>query len=110
LDEQASFADAWAEMALAQGHAAIAVQLWSRMAMILAEISIQLAPVRRIYRDAQLERARDLLGSAAFDAAWDAGRALTWAQIRAMVEDGSPHDWSAPMYRTTDDGRSAAAS
>ena len=74
---------ALAELAIIVAHDndyRLAARLWGSASGLSEQIGAPLWPAERITYDKQLATARAHLGHAAFDAAWQAGRQLSWEQ------------------------------
>ena len=77
-------------MASDQGRHARWVRLWSAADALRKQIGAALHPNEQPRYDQEIAKARQDLGEAAFAAAWDAGRAMTWEQAVEYALSDAP--------------------
>jgi len=81
----AEYLEAFAKLALATERPDRATRLLGAADVLRTRIGIPVPPVEQPDYDRALASARDQLGPAAFEAAWDEGRAMDWEQAAAYA-------------------------
>jgi tetratricopeptide (TPR) repeat protein len=77
--------EAFASLTTREGRGERAVRLWGAAAALRDALGTPLSRRDREKRESELAMIRTSLGAAAFAAAWDAGRAMTWEQATAYA-------------------------
>jgi tetratricopeptide (TPR) repeat protein len=86
----AEYLEAFAKLALAGEAPGRAARLLGAAAALRDEIGTPVPPVEQADYDQALARAREQLGLAAFETAWDEGRLLDWKQAAAYALESQP--------------------
>jgi predicted ATPase/DNA-binding SARP family transcriptional activator len=63
----------------------VAVRIWGTASEFRSHIAFFLSPNMEAKLEPLLDKAREVLGSNVFDAAWEAGRSETWEQVVAQI-------------------------
>jgi tetratricopeptide (TPR) repeat protein len=79
------YLEAFARLAVANAQPSRAARLLGAAAKLREEIGTAVPPVEQADFDKALAQARDQLGTAAFEAAWNEGWALDWEQAAAYA-------------------------
>jgi non-specific serine/threonine protein kinase len=77
--------EAFASLTGREGRGERSARLWGAAAALRDALGTPLSPPDREKRENELAAVRASLGEAAFAAAWDAGRAMTWEQATAYA-------------------------